>query len=73
MMLPQMPNFNNSKTNLTPIYIQPSAPQPPALNAEDLKQVNIINAITLFNIKKNVFLDSRHVSKHGQRNSENCF
>lgn len=39
MMLPQMPHFSNSKSNLTPIYIQPTAPQPPALNAEDLQQV----------------------------------
>jgi len=42
MMLPQMPNFSNSKANLTPIYIQPTAPQSPTLNAEDLKQVNTI-------------------------------
>lgn len=39
MMLPQMPNFSNSKANLTPIYVQPSAPQIPVLNTEDLKQV----------------------------------
>jgi len=40
MMLPQMPKFNNSSASLTPIYIQPSAPQVPTLSAEDLKQVN---------------------------------
>jgi len=40
MMLPQMPKFSNSSAGLTPIYIQPSAPQVPTLNAEDLKQVN---------------------------------
>ncbi|VVC33742.1 UBA-like,C2 domain,Ubiquitin system component Cue [Cinara cedri] len=39
MMLPQMPKYNNSSANLTPIYIQPTAPQVPALNAEDLKQI----------------------------------
>jgi toll-interacting protein len=39
MMLPQMPNFSNSKANLTPIYVQPSAPQIPVLNTEDLKQI----------------------------------
>ncbi|KAE9524673.1 hypothetical protein AGLY_014723 [Aphis glycines] len=39
MMLPQMPKFNNSSASLTPIYIQPSAPQVPTLSVEDLKQI----------------------------------
>ncbi|CAI6351088.1 unnamed protein product [Macrosiphum euphorbiae] len=39
MMLPQMPKFSNSSASLTPIYIQPSAPQVPTLSAEDLKQI----------------------------------
>lgn len=43
MMLPQMPKFSNSSGSLTPIYIQPTAPQIPTLNVEDLKQVNINN------------------------------
>lgn len=40
-----MPKFSNSSSaNLTPIYIQPTAPQvPPTLNADDLKQVTIVN------------------------------
>jgi len=45
MMLPQMPKFSGSNTNLTPIYIQPTAPQVPTLSAEDLKQVNGIQII----------------------------
>lgn len=47
MMLPQMPKYSNSNANLTPIYIQPTAPQVPALSAEDLRQVNIINNIKI--------------------------
>lgn len=54
-MLPQMPNFSNSKSNLTPIYIQPTAPQPPALNAEDLQQVNKISKIKMINDFKKYF------------------
>lgn len=49
MMLPQMPKFSNSSNaNLTPIYIQPTAPQvPPALNADDLKQVYIVKEMKI--------------------------
>lgn len=65
-----MPKFKNSSAGLTPIYVQPSAPQAPPLSAEDLKQVNITDKIknntsklyicTLF-----LSLDSRYVPKHG--------
>lgn len=41
MMLPQIPKFVSPNANMTPIYIQPSAPKAITLNAEDLKQVNI--------------------------------
>ncbi|XP_025424311.1 toll-interacting protein-like isoform X2 [Sipha flava] len=39
-MLPQMPKFMGSNANLTPIYIQPTAPQvPQVFSSDDLKQI----------------------------------
>lgn len=68
MMLPRISTFGNSNANLTPIYIQPSAPQQQVqtFSADDLKQVNITNKKKKSSMKL-IFsvVDSRHVPKYG--------
>ncbi|XP_050434297.1 toll-interacting protein-like [Adelges cooleyi] len=39
MMMPPISKYGDPSAGLTPIYVQPSAPQPLPLNPEDLKQV----------------------------------
>jgi hypothetical protein len=55
-----------SNANLTPIYIQPTAPQvPQVFSSDDLKQVKYFTKYFINCINYYPFIDSRYVSKYG--------